>query len=239
MIDELLPPRTKIEMKQPIRQMMMVFSVLALVGTGCSSPLRRNSPPEPTTTKVTPTSTSIVTGTTTATVVPEKAFGIPIANAKDRVTIKPFGLYVTKANSPVQPERFAGYHTGVDFETFDNEKERDIAIYAICDGPLLLKKWAAGYGGVVVQKCLVENEVVTVIYGHLRILSISQEIGHELKKGEQLGVLGKGYSGETDNERKHLHLGIHKSATIDIRGYVLGESDLKQWLDLRELFLNL
>ncbi len=215
---------------QVIWRPIIILAVIVLVGSGCSSPEPDVLPVE------SKTATSVMATTTDIMISPEKAFGIPVANAKDRVTIKPFGLYVTKANSPVQPERFAGYHTGVDFETFDNEKERDIAIYAICDGPLLLKKWAAGYGGVVVQKCLVENEVVTVVYGHLRILSISQGIGHELKKGEQLGVLGKGFSSETDNERKHLHLGIHKSATIDIRGYVSGESGLKQWLDLRELF---
>lgn len=227
---KLLQRYVNAEANQIVRWLMIVLAVLALVGTGCSSPERDVLP------VVSTTATSVIATTSAARIYPEKALGSPIENAQDRVTKKPFGLYVTKANSPVQPERFGGYHTGVDFETFEHEKERDIAIYAICDGPLLLKKWAAGYGGVAVQKCSLEKEVITVVYGHLRLVSISQEIGQEIKKGEQLGVLGKGFSSETDNERKHLHLGIHKSATIDIRGYVSGESGLKQWLDLKELF---
>ncbi len=209
---------------QTIRDCMMVFSTLALVGAGCSSPERDTLPTVSTTT------------VTTVMVEPENALDVPIDNAEDRVTKKPFGLLVSKATSPVQPERFAGYHTGVDFETFDHEKDSDVDIRVICDGPLLMKKWATGYGGVTVQKCSLENEAVTVVYGHLRLASISQAIGHEMKKGDKLGVLGKGYSSETDNERKHLHLGIHKSATVDIRGYVSDEASLTQWLDIKTLF---
>jgi hypothetical protein len=29
---------------------------------------------------------------------------------------KPFGIYITPENSPVQPENFTGYHTGIDVE---------------------------------------------------------------------------------------------------------------------------
>ncbi|MDD5290486.1 MAG: M23 family metallopeptidase, partial [Patescibacteria group bacterium] len=129
------------------------------------------------------------------------------------------------------PEKFSGYHTGVDLETTPAEQNIDVPIFAVCSGQLLLKEWASGYGGVAVQKCEINNQTVTVIYGHLKLASIQTKINQELAAGEQIGVLGQGYSTETDGERKHLHLGIHLGATINILGYVQKESELSQWLD--------
>ena len=156
----------------------------------------------------------------------------PIANALARVTKKPFGIYVSPVFSPVSPERFTGYHTGVDFETTSNEQNVDVPIYAICPGKLLLKKIASGYGGVINESCTIAGQAVTVTYGHLRLASITKKIGQTFEQGEQIGVLGKGYSTETDGERKHLHLGIHKGAAAVISGYVANFSDLKQWINV-------
>jgi len=138
----------------------------------------------------------------------------PIDNALTRVTKKPFGIKVSPDNSPISPEKFSGYHTGVDFETFPNEQESDVNIYVVCTGPLLLKKYTSGYGGVAVQQCNIEGSDVTVIYGHLKLDSISAKTGQNLNSGEQIGILGKGYSTETDGERKHLHLGVHKGRLL-------------------------
>lgn len=159
----------------------------------------------------------------------------PIREALSRVTKKTFGLYVTPKNSPVSPERFTGYHTGVDFETTSQEQDIDVPIYAICTGPLILKKTAAGYGGVAVQSCEINKEPITVIYGHLRLSSISASSNSLLSAGQAIGVLGKGYSSETDGERKHLHLGIHKGAVVSLLGYVPDKSQLSQWLDFLSL----
>lgn len=164
------------------------------------------------------------------------AIGFPIGRAMERVTKKPFGLRVTQKNSPVQPERFSGYHVGVDFETFDDEQDRDVAIVAICDGTLALKRIADGYGGVAVQYCEIENKPVTVVYGHMRLASIPFKVGDAVQRGETLGVLGTGYSSETDGERKHLHLGIHEGTEITIRGYVQTEAEMRRWLDARLSF---
>ncbi|PIQ74948.1 MAG: hypothetical protein COV84_03845 [Candidatus Portnoybacteria bacterium CG11_big_fil_rev_8_21_14_0_20_40_15] len=155
-----------------------------------------------------------------------------IANWQARVTKKPFEIYITPQNSPVQPERFTGYHTGVDFETFSDEQNIDVPIYAICSGPLLTKRTATGYGGIAVQACKLNDEDITVIYGHLRLASISSGIGQELKAGDKLAVLGAGFSQETDGERKHLHLGIHKGTAINILGYVQNPAELQNWIDI-------
>lgn len=155
----------------------------------------------------------------------------PIASALTRITKKPFGLKVSPQDSPVSPEKFAGYHTGVDFETLTSEQDAEIPVYAACSGPLLLKKWATGYGGVVVQKCQLADQDVTIVYGHLKLASITAKVNQALTAGEQLGILGKGYSVETDGERKHLHLSIHLGTTINLRGYVQTQAELAGWLD--------
>ncbi len=155
----------------------------------------------------------------------------PIANALSRITKKPFGIFITPKTSPVQPERFQGYHTGSDLETTSEEQNTDVSVMAFCEGKLLEKKIASGYGGVAVESCLLEGQNVTVVYGHLRLSSITAKVGNQLKSGDFLGKLGKGFSSETDGERKHLHLAIHKGSSINILGYVQSKAQLSEWLD--------
>lgn len=155
----------------------------------------------------------------------------PIGRAHERVMRKPFGILIEPKTSPIQPERFAGYHTGVDFEVFPEEIDVDVTVRAICSGPMLSARRASGYGGVVVQSCQYEDESVTVVYGHVRISSVSIGIGEELQAGDSIGVLGDAFSVETDGERKHLHLGIHIGPSADIRGYVNSRSQLSKWID--------
>ena len=158
-------------------------------------------------------------------------FTPPLTRAAERVTKKYFGMYITPGNSPLSPERFTGYHTGTDFEIFPNELDIAVAVRAICDGVLKLKEYAGGYGGLAVEACELKGEPITVIYGHLKLLSISAENGDSLKTGDVIGILGADQSQETDYERKHLHLGIHKGTEINIRGYVATEAETENWLD--------
>ena len=162
---------------------------------------------------------------------PKNTFAPPLDRASERITKKPFGIYITPANSPVQPEKFRGYHTGTDFETFPEEQSADVPVVAVCDGKIALKKYASGYGGVLVESCQLNGGSVTVIYGHLKLASIQKNAGAGLAQGEEIGVLGKAYSAETDGERKHLHLGIHKGAGVNILGYVQSKAELSSWLD--------
>ena len=175
----------------------------------------------------TPTSTSSTGSPTTSSI------HQPISNAQSRITKKPFGIFVTPQNSPVSPERFTGYHTGVDFETTPAEQKTDVPIYAMCTGMLRMKKFATGYGGVAVQNCKIDGKDVTIVYGHLRLTSIAPKVGSTMEAGQKIGVLGTGFSKETDGERKHLHLGIHIGTTINIAGYVSNKKLLSQWMDGR------
>lgn len=160
----------------------------------------------------------------------------PIDNWESRVTKKPFGIYITPDNSPVSPERFAGYHTGTDFETLPDEQGKGVLIYAICNGPLVAKRTASGYGGIAVQQCVFQGETVSVVYGHVRLSSVTINVNETLRAGDTLGVLGKGYSSETDGERKHLHLGIYKGEGISILGYVQNSEELGGWIDATKYF---
>ena len=160
----------------------------------------------------------------------------PIDRAGERVTKKPFGIFITPQNSPVSPERFSGFHTGTDFETFPEEANVDVPIHAITDGKILAKEWVSGYGGVLVESGQINNQSVTIIYGHLNLTSINKKTGDNLAAGEKIGVLGKGYSQQTDGERKHLHLGIHKGTAVNILGYVNNKSGLGGWIDPISLF---
>ena len=170
-------------------------------------------------------SSNVIASTTMTT---EKLMN-PFLNARERVNKKPFGIKISPQNSPVSPEKFGGYHTGVDFEILKAEENIDVPVSAICSGSLLLKKYATGYGGVAVQKCILNKKTVTIIYGHLKLRSIKAPVGTELKGGEAFAILGKGYSSETDGERKHLHLGIHIGSSVNILGYVSKLSDLSSW----------
>lgn len=158
-------------------------------------------------------------------------FVAPLNQVKDRVTKKKFGTYITPQKSPVQPERFKGYHTGADFEILPGEENIAVPVKTICGGPLRVKQIVEGYGGVTIQECLYNAEAVSVIYGHLDLASISAAEGNYLAPGTFLGNLGAAFSAETDGERRHLHLGIYLGQAADLRGYVQDSGELALWLD--------
>lgn len=161
----------------------------------------------------------------------ENYFQPPLGRIKERISKKPFGIYITPKNSPVQPERFSGYHTGIDLEVFPEEFNTEVPIKAVCSGKLVMKKYAGGYGGVMVQSCELEKKPITVIYGHLKLDSIKANLGENIDLGNSIGILGADKSSETDKERKHLHLGFHRGSEINIRGYVQNDSELSDWVD--------
>lgn len=160
----------------------------------------------------------------------------PFADWKSRATKKHYGTYVEPGNSPVTPERFHGYHTGTDFEILPGEDNIDVPVRAICTGKILRKETARGYGGMVVQACTYDNQPVVIVYGHVRLTSMSAKIGDTLTQGDKFVVLGTGYSAETDGERKHLHLSIHKGSFVITSGYVSTQAQLVNWYDPEVIF---
>jgi len=164
------------------------------------------------------------------------SFVFPLAGGLQRVTKKTFGLFVTPQSSPVQPERFTGYHTGIDFEILLGEEDQPVRVTAVCTGAVSFTGWVKGYGGVLITDCAVKDQPVTVLYGHLKESSVAVRKGASVQAGQDIAELGKGFSSETDGERKHLHLAVHRGSDINYKGYVQKKEDLQQWMDPGGLF---
>lgn len=160
----------------------------------------------------------------------------PIPDFSKRVTKKPFGIFVTPQNSPVENERFSGFHTGVDAEIFPDELNKNFFVKAVADGILLDVRESSGYGGLVVIEHTIAGKALTGIYGHLRLGSVLAKPHERIKRGEIIGVLGDDKSKETGGERKHLHFGLYRGKTPDIRGYVETKEELEQWVNPLQFF---
>ena len=152
----------------------------------------------------------------------------------ERVSKKPFGILIDPATSPVQPERFSGYHTAIDIEAQDIEEEVDV--FAIADGTTAFQRTIEGYGGVTGIRHEIDGETLLGIYGHLDRESI-RGIG-DVKAGQKIGVLGEGFTSETDNERKHLHFGLYADEDDNVAGYVSRKSQLASWRDPLPILKN-
>jgi len=157
----------------------------------------------------------------------------PIDEFRERITKKSFGTYVTPQNSPVQPERFTGYHTGVDVEYDDVAGE--VPVRAIASGEVVSARVAQGYGGVMVVRHEIGGTERLVVYGHLKPDNV-RRIRSTVNAGDQIGILGAGGTAETDGERKHLHFAILKGTQTDLRGYVQTEGELTAWIDPLRLY---
>ncbi len=157
----------------------------------------------------------------------------PVKEFESRITKKPFGIFITPETSPVQPERFRGYHTGVDVEYDDVEEE--VPVRAMADGLVEYSGWVSGYGGLVAIRHLVGNQRYLAIYGHLNPTSLVAQ-GQNVVKGEQIGILGRGNTSETDGERKHLHFALYLGGDLNLAGYVDFPDQLSAWLDPMVLF---
>jgi len=202
----------------------------------------------------------------------------PIAEFFSRITKKPFGIYITPETSPVQPDRWTGYHTGVDIEYEDIPG--DVPVRAIADGEIVLNKFATGYGGVVVIRHNINGQDILALYGHLdphfaptvvgasrdkphfaptvvgasrdkphfapTVVGASRDKPHlkYVNQGQIIGILGQGYTEETDGARKHLHFSLIKKdvdstgspQALDIRGYVKTQEELAGWYDPEEFY---
>lgn len=160
---------------------------------------------------------------------------VPLLRASERISKKPFGILIDPITSPVQPERFSGYHSGTDFEVFDDEINSVVNVYSICSGRILTAQEVSGYGGVITQECVIDGENVRILYGHISLENTSVVVGQNVNMGENITQLGRAHSDETDGERKHLHLGITKGQQVDIRGYVQVQNDLNRWRNFESL----
>jgi hypothetical protein len=157
----------------------------------------------------------------------------PLSFYGGRATPLSFGLYVTPnpEENPIDPpERFEGFHAGTDYEVSTDELEEEVSVSAICTGEIAYSGFAEGYGGLVVQRCRIRGEDVSVIYGHLSLGNVPKQKS-KVKAGARIGILADARTHESGENRKHLHLGIHRGEELDLRGYVQSEEELKEYID--------
>lgn len=164
----------------------------------------------------------------------------PVDGFRERIIKKSFGIFITPETSPIENDRFSGYHTGVDAEFTDVIE--DVPVRAIADGTILVRAYASGYGGVVVARHIINGTSIVALYGHLDQKSFLPSSIVNVKAGDQIGILGDDHSDETDGVRKHLHFSLHPdrgdeeispelSQRIDFRGYVKTQEELTNWLN--------
>lgn len=221
-----------------MKKVSYLILILILVGLGLdyyyyfAEKTSKSSPTTPVTSVTTP-STPKKTTITTPTPTSISSLANPVANFKARVTKKPFGIYITPQNSPVQPERFTSYHTGADAEYQD--VSTDVPVYAAADGTVVLSRTASGYGGVFMVEIELNGTKCNILYGHIRPSSLPA-VDQKVIREEQIALLGTGYSTETDGERRHLHFAVLSDTRLDIKGYVPTKADLSGWLDPLSLY---
>ncbi len=159
---------------------------------------------------------------------PTYLYAEPTKNFKKRATKKLFGTYVSPGHSPISPERFTGYHTGVDSEYGDIKS--DVPVHSIAKGKVVAAQYVSGYGGAIAISSVIDGAPRIVIYGHLDPGRLP-EVGTQVKQDQRIGFLGVAYSSQTDGERRHLHLAILANNVLGWRGYVQSKSQLSSWLN--------
>jgi hypothetical protein len=159
----------------------------------------------------------------------------PLERASERGKLLTFGMFVSpdpEQNPITPPERFTGFHSGLDIEILPEEKDASVLVKAICDGKIIYTGSVEGYGGVIIQQCNINNQPTSVLYGHLRLSSFRVSAGETpITQSTELAELGTAYSNETGGTRKHLHLGMHKGNHIEFLGYVNIQEELAEFID--------
>lgn len=158
----------------------------------------------------------------------------PMEKSLERPKLLTYGMYVTPdpEQNPIDPpERFTGYHTALDFEILKGEEETEVPIKAICSGKVTFVGTAQGYGGVFVHTCSLNDQTVSILYGHMDSKTFKLKAGDQIEKATVIGNLAAAHTEESGDNRKHLHLGIHKGEVGVFNGYVQSESELGEFID--------
>ena len=170
----------------------------------------------------------------------------PIGSFASRATTNLFGTYYPTGGSS-DPDRlvcpnatyYPGYHNAVDLETTSGESIQDIPVFAIAAGTVRQVSAVSGYGGLIVVQYNLGGADYTAYYGHINLSTAKVKAGQSVKVGETLADLGPACSQANGDVRKHLHFGLHKGTTVDVRGYVPDKTALESWINPTELLKSL
>lgn len=143
-------------------------------------------------------------------------------------TYKRFGEYFQ--------DRFRGYHIGDDIEVPPEDlgpgEVQEVPIRSIAQGVVKKVDWVGGYGGVMVVEHMIDDEVVTAIYGHIDLTSTDLGVGDTVEVSQFLANLGDDKSRETDGERQHLHFALYQGPDDGrLQGYERNPENLNNWIN--------
>lgn len=133
-------------------------------------------------------------------------------------------------------DRFSGYHLGDDFEVADLSQKTPV--FAIAPGVVSHVSWVSGYGGVIRIQHDIDDQIVTAIYGHVNIDSVTVTAGDRVERGDELAVLGSDKSRQTDGERIHLHFALYPGTEDRLAGYARDVDELARWINPYQFFLD-
>lgn len=192
------------------------------------------------------TTTSPVVTNTVPTQNPAPTLVYPLDNFAARITANDFGTYYP-AGGTTNPDRaacpsstyYVGYHTANDLEIFSNETSISVPIKSIADGTVREVKAVSGYGGLIVIEYSLGGNIYTAYFGHINLATATVKAGDHVTAGEHIVDLGPACSSINGDVRKHLHFGLHKGSSIDVRGYVPDQSTLSNWVDPKVLLSDL
>lgn len=151
---------------------------------------------------------------------------LPINQYGQRKTLKVFGEYIQ--------DRFTGYHVADDIEFTDTDTA--VPVKAIADGQVEVVQFVSGYGGFIRIKHTIDGQTIHSIYGHISLSSAAVKVGDQVDAGQFLANLGKGFSPETDGERKHLHFGLYAGNDERINGYEATPAAVSRWINPQDFF---
>lgn len=198
-----------------------LLTSLLFLGTGCGIISSKTAQPTTATTAIMTDITPVITKPI------DKTLTLPIQGFAERQTIKLFDQWVS--------DRFTGYHLGEDIEYTDTDA--DVPVYSIATGTVrYIGAHVNGYGGVLEISYTVDDEKITALYGHLNLVKTALRAGQTVGLGQTLAYLGKGFSTQTDGERKHLHFGLYTGSAFRINGYTKTKADMAGWLNPDDFF---
>lgn len=170
----------------------------------------------------------------------------PLPDFASRITKNTFGQYFP-AGGTTNPDRevcpnatyYTGYHTADDLETFSSELSVAVPVVSIAAGTAKEVRAVSGYGGLIVIEYNLGGNIYTAYFGHINLGAATVKVGDRVTAGEHIVDLGPECSSTNGNVRKHLHFGLHKGVTIDVRGYAPSQSALSDWVDPKALLTSL
>lgn len=171
----------------------------------------------------------------------KKELYYPLTNYAARITNRGYGKAVTPSDSASFPcgGNFSGVHTGDDLEVTTDELSAEVPVYAVATGTVRQVGTVGGYGGLAIIEHVLAGQTVTAYYGHIALPKTTIKVGDVVSPGQQLSVLGTACSAQTAGERKHLHFAIHSGTAIDVKGYVVNQTLVRNWLNPKETLSTL